>query len=336
MISINILSIPEYLHSSELYLSLNKEQKDEDQIITIPFKCYKENTEINTIFEFDKLIKCVQYFGAKYPSSIFDYYKNYSKDIIVHYLKTTSKESYEELFTDLGLKELFLKFLEIPITNPTLFISHYIISRIYDIEFSDKFIKYGLDNKRLFLEEYEKEYNNIPNGLKEQKDFISRISYYNMPIPLRELYWLDKSKKAHYFYLYNEYFYDIYTELNNTILFSFNIDIIFNKTDKTQKFNLFLNIDSINIGKVKIVSSFYGENINNMYNIFAESDEDIKIFKTFLQYGFGIEENILYIKYGIARLFEFPITIFNKNLIKGSIDSFIEQYNRALDHIKKI
>ena len=174
------------------------------------------------------------------------------------------------------------------------------------------------------------------NGLKEQKDFISRISYYNMPIPLRELYWLDKSKKAHYFYLYNEYFYDIYTELNNTILFSFNIDIIFNKTDKTQKFNLFLNIDSINIGKVKIVSSFYGENINNMYNIFAESDEDIKIFKTFLQYGFGIEENILYIKYGIARLFEFPITIFNKNLIKGSIDSFIEQYNRALDHIKKI
>uniref|UniRef100_A0A6C0ADU0 Uncharacterized protein n=1 Tax=viral metagenome TaxID=1070528 RepID=A0A6C0ADU0_9ZZZZ len=147
----NYKDIPEYLHASEFYLNLDPLGEEFD----IPFDIPEEI--INDMEDFNKFYKIINFFGAKYPDFMKNYWVNNSLEIIKEYLDISSEN-----------KNMFEEFIFFEINNFEQFESVYKIIKFYNFSPPDNYIQYGLKNK----DEYIKNNKNI---LSEELKYTSII-----------------------------------------------------------------------------------------------------------------------------------------------------------------
>uniref|UniRef100_A0A6C0ADC5 Uncharacterized protein n=1 Tax=viral metagenome TaxID=1070528 RepID=A0A6C0ADC5_9ZZZZ len=190
MISITKSQIPDYLHNSEYYLSL----EDDDVSFEIPKKILKKTDIVDNFHDFKSLLKTIQFFGIDITESIILYYLENSLEVVSKFLIDKTEEKYQENVDSIELAELFKNLIKIEIKNFDQFIANSIILKNYDLNVPKKYVEYGLKNRIKFLYNY-KEY------------FIS---------------WNNPEEDFNEFTL-NNYIYLLYKELNDHLDYSFKI-----------------------------------------------------------------------------------------------------------------
>uniref|UniRef100_A0A6C0ADR6 Uncharacterized protein n=1 Tax=viral metagenome TaxID=1070528 RepID=A0A6C0ADR6_9ZZZZ len=142
--------IPEYLHNSEFYLNLDPSGEEFD----IPFDIPEEI--INNIEDFNKMYKIINFFGAKYPDIMKNYWVNNLLEIMKEYLDFGPEN-----------KEMFQQFIFVEINNFEQFESVSKLIKFYNFFLPDNYVEYGLKNKNEYIE---KNSNSLSEELKNTLD----------------------------------------------------------------------------------------------------------------------------------------------------------------------
>ena len=223
---------PDYLRKSQLYINLfvkddeeeDEEEKNKKSGVEIPKEFYKPSMFVKSLKDFAKLNRIINYFIAKLPVTMTDYFINNSSRIFQYYIDEEITVENKEI--SLETKDLFGKLISLQIKNIDQFCIVFRMIKLFNYEPSINYIKYG---------------NSLKNNIKKSDIYLDG-STITPEVINNLLYNYDKSLS----YL----FYELYESNNLKITFK----KLYTRLGDPKKIGIGLNIiknDDFNIGNFK-------------------------------------------------------------------------------------
>lgn len=245
MMSIEKSKFPEFLKESDFLRNLADE---DDDLVTIPKKVFKENDEVNNIKDFKKLLKTVNYFGIDYPDSLRDYSRDNTEEIFSYFYPKSYKIEIKDMF--ISLADIFDEVLE----TKTKIILEDIIDFFKDLEDPE-----CLESELLMFYDFKRK-----DLINRKTKVIFKKYYYGLKTCIEEKYVKILS------YIFNSI-------LDNDYNFFKNIPSLYKDISLNKKINILeIECSGLHLEMHKKIKS-NKKSINRSYVTLEELDTRIKI-----------------------------------------------------------